>query len=192
MNALKKVVSKHSRRSSTSSDTAEEQPRPSRGSMDAGSPLKPASPRVQDTVPRLPSESLASHNHHHQQEQSSSATTALDGAQRDLGRLDLASDAQGLRRSHEHEHEHAEGGLGSKLSQAILDHKDTVQDHQTLAPVLHHRIHHHETEIVTRHREVEKHIHHVQHHVQVGHRFRFGGTASAAAERQRRGWLAER
>ncbi|KAG0667623.1 hypothetical protein C6P46_000160 [Rhodotorula mucilaginosa] len=46
------------------------------------------------------------------------------------------------------------------------DAKAATHDHQHLAPVVHERRHHHEVEEVERLREVDRHIHHVQHHVQ--------------------------
>ncbi|KAM0787788.1 hypothetical protein ACM66B_003842 [Microbotryomycetes sp. NB124-2] len=44
--------------------------------------------------------------------------------------------------------------------------KAAEHDHKHLAPVTHHKHQVHETEEVTRQRDVDRHVHHVQHHVQ--------------------------
>ncbi|ORY92896.1 hypothetical protein BCR35DRAFT_286283 [Leucosporidium creatinivorum] len=83
------------------------------------------------------------------------------------------------------------GGLAGRAEQAVEQHatppqhshqqpkefthldqqhaRDATHDHKHLAPVTHEKHHHHETEEVTRQREVDRHIHHVQHHVQPVH-----------------------
>ncbi|GAA5975540.1 hypothetical protein JCM10908_005196 [Rhodotorula pacifica] len=60
------------------------------------------------------------------------------------------------------QHQHAT--RDKVLSEA--DAKAATHDHQHLAPVVHEQRHHHEIEEVERVREVDRHIHHVQHHVQ--------------------------
>ncbi|GAA5824103.1 hypothetical protein JCM11251_001523 [Rhodosporidiobolus azoricus] len=75
-------------------------------------------------------------------------------------------------RAVEHIREHAEppahhhnqpqtDGLVSEREAAKATH-----DHQHLAPVTHETRHHHEVEEVERQREIDRHVHHVQHHVQ--------------------------
>ncbi|POY72622.1 hypothetical protein BMF94_4450 [Rhodotorula taiwanensis] len=61
-------------------------------------------------------------------------------------------------------HGHKHGTRDSTLTED--DAKAAVHDHQHLAPVVHERRHHHEVEEVERVREVDRHVHHVQHHVQ--------------------------
>lgn len=56
-------------------------------------------------------------------------------------------------------------GLGSSLNEDIS--KIASHDHKTLAPVIQETHHHHETEYVERVRNVEKHIHHVQHRMYI-------------------------
>ncbi|GAA5882018.1 hypothetical protein JCM3774_003246 [Rhodotorula dairenensis] len=61
-------------------------------------------------------------------------------------------------------HQHKHNNRDSILSET--DAKAATHDHQHLAPVVHERRHHHEVEEVERLREVDRHVHHVQHHVQ--------------------------
>ncbi|BGP16123.1 hypothetical protein JCM10213_007497 [Rhodosporidiobolus nylandii] len=44
--------------------------------------------------------------------------------------------------------------------------KQATHDHQHLAPVTHETRHHHEVEEVERQREIDRHVHHIQHHTQ--------------------------
>ncbi|GAA5836515.1 hypothetical protein JCM11251_007099 [Rhodosporidiobolus azoricus] len=73
----------------------------------------------------------------------------------------------------EHVHETAippkHGHHHSLSKDAILDEAEAKRaghDHQYLEPVVHERRHVHEVEEVERHRVVDRHVHHVQHHVQ--------------------------
>lgn len=79
---------------------------------------------------------------------------------------------RGVERGAEHLREHAqpprhhhnqpkEDGLLSEATAASAAH-----DHQHLAPVTHETRHRHEVEEVERQREVDRHVHHVQHHTQ--------------------------
>ncbi|GAA5879416.1 hypothetical protein JCM3774_005234 [Rhodotorula dairenensis] len=61
---------------------------------------------------------------------------------------------------HQHQH-HREDALLD-----VNDAKAATHDHQHLAPVTHERHQVHEVEEVERQREVDRHVHHVQHHVQ--------------------------
>ncbi|GAA6004700.1 uncharacterized protein JCM10292_002483 [Rhodotorula paludigena] len=61
-------------------------------------------------------------------------------------------------------HRHDQPKKDGLLSEA--DAKLATHDHQHLAPVTHEVHHHHEIEEVERQREVDRHVHHVQHHVQ--------------------------
>ncbi|BGP24552.1 hypothetical protein JCM10295v2_003470 [Rhodotorula toruloides] len=61
-------------------------------------------------------------------------------------------------------HKHHQPGRDTTLDER--DAKSATHDHQHLAPVTHERRHHHEVEEVERQREVDRHVHHVQHHVQ--------------------------
>ncbi|GAA5884580.1 hypothetical protein JCM6882_005305 [Rhodosporidiobolus microsporus] len=71
---------------------------------------------------------------------------------------------------HVHEHAHPPGHRHSQPAQdGILSEKDAKlasHDHQHLAPVTHETRHHHEIEEIERQREVDRHVHHVQHHTQ--------------------------
>ncbi|GAA6063898.1 hypothetical protein JCM10212_002430 [Sporobolomyces blumeae] len=80
--------------------------------------------------------------------------------------------------------EHQQAGVGEKIREAahppkhhhdqprqdgLLDERDAKaaqHDHQHLAPVTHETHQRHEIEEVERQREVDRHVHHVQHHVQ--------------------------
>ncbi|BGP07970.1 hypothetical protein JCM10049v2_003815 [Rhodotorula toruloides] len=61
-------------------------------------------------------------------------------------------------------HKHHQPGRDQALDEREA--KSATHDHQHLAPVTHERRHHHEVEEVERQREVDRHVHHVQHHVQ--------------------------
>ncbi|GAA5979856.1 hypothetical protein JCM11641_002721 [Rhodosporidiobolus odoratus] len=89
----------------------------------------------------------------------------------------LASSAAGTAVGGQTVHEHARppaagtgSGHGHKLAKdAILnveEAKRAEHDHQYLEAVVHERHHIHEVEEVERHRVVDRHVHHVQHHVQ--------------------------
>ncbi|GJN89307.1 hypothetical protein Rhopal_002287-T1 [Rhodotorula paludigena] len=71
-----------------------------------------------------------------------------------------------------HIHEHAEAPRhhhNQPHQDGLLDEagaKKATHDHQHLAPVTHETHHHHEVEEVERQREVDRHVHHVQHHTQ--------------------------
>ncbi|GAA5927442.1 hypothetical protein JCM10213_003471 [Rhodosporidiobolus nylandii] len=57
-------------------------------------------------------------------------------------------------------------GLSKEAVLSEEDAKRAEHDHQYLEPVVHERRHVHEVEEVERHRVVDRHVHHVQHHVQ--------------------------
>ncbi|PRQ73153.1 hypothetical protein AAT19DRAFT_15906 [Rhodotorula toruloides] len=61
-------------------------------------------------------------------------------------------------------HKHHQPGRDTVLGEAEA--KMATHDHQHLAPVTHETRHHHEVEEVERQREIDRHVHHVQHHVQ--------------------------
>ncbi|BGP14575.1 hypothetical protein JCM10213_001924 [Rhodosporidiobolus nylandii] len=69
-------------------------------------------------------------------------------------------------REHAHPpaHTHNQPKQDGILSEA--DAKLATHDHQHLAPVTHETRHHHEIEEIERQREVDRHVHHIQHHVQ--------------------------
>ncbi|GAA5899253.1 hypothetical protein JCM6882_009296 [Rhodosporidiobolus microsporus] len=77
-----------------------------------------------------------------------------------------------LERTAEHIREHAhppEHHHNQPKHDGLLDERGAKQashDHQHLAPVTHETRHHHEVEEVERQREVDRHVHHVQHHTQ--------------------------
>ncbi|KAK4049099.1 hypothetical protein OIO90_005569 [Microbotryomycetes sp. JL221] len=78
--------------------------------------------------------------------------------------------SQGADSEHYTQREHApEPAHQQPREHSIVD-KDTAQaaehDHKHLAPVTHHKHQVHETEEVTRQRDIDRHVHHVQHHVQ--------------------------
>lgn len=62
--------------------------------------------------------------------------------------------------NHQHQHPREDGLLD------VTDAKAATHDHHHLAPVTHERRQVHEVEEVERQREVDRHVHHVQHHVQ--------------------------
>ncbi|GAA5883539.1 hypothetical protein JCM16303_005475 [Sporobolomyces ruberrimus] len=69
-------------------------------------------------------------------------------------------------REHAHPpaHQHAQPKQDGLLNES--DAKAAVHDHQHLAPVTHETHQRHEVEEVERQREVDRHVHHVQHHTQ--------------------------
>ncbi|GAA5851157.1 hypothetical protein JCM8547_004150 [Rhodosporidiobolus lusitaniae] len=99
---------------------------------------------------------------------SSSTTGVADSSNHGAARTGTSGIEQAAENIHEHAHaphrhhnQPAEDGL---LSQS--DAKAATHDHQHLAPVTHETRHHHEVEEVERQREVDRHVHHVQHHTQ--------------------------
>ncbi|GAA5836045.1 hypothetical protein JCM9279_002175 [Rhodotorula babjevae] len=66
--------------------------------------------------------------------------------------------------AHPPAHKHAQPHGDAVLSEA--DAKAATHDHQHLAPVTHETRQLHEVEEIERRREVDRHVHHVQHHVQ--------------------------
>ncbi|GAA6033351.1 hypothetical protein JCM8097_006706 [Rhodosporidiobolus ruineniae] len=61
---------------------------------------------------------------------------------------------------------HRHHGLSKDAVLSVEDAKRAEHDHQYLEPVVHERHHIHEIEEVERHRVVDRHVHHTQHHVQ--------------------------
>ncbi|BGP38613.1 hypothetical protein JCM10450v2_002562 [Rhodotorula kratochvilovae] len=77
----------------------------------------------------------------------------------------VAEGAEHLREhAHPPAHKHHLPGRDAVLSEA--DAKQATHDHQHLAPVTHETRHTHEVEEIERQREIDRHVHHVQHHVQ--------------------------
>jgi hypothetical protein len=77
-----------------------------------------------------------------------------------------------VERGAEHLREHAhppEHHHNQPTRDGLLDERGAqkaTHDHQHLAPVTHETRHHHEVEEVERQREIDRHVHHVQHHIQ--------------------------
>ncbi|GAA5978812.1 hypothetical protein JCM21900_002372, partial [Sporobolomyces salmonicolor] len=76
-----------------------------------------------------------------------------------------SSPAAHLRESAAAPHRHHEMSEGDKVL-SPEDAKNAEHDHKYLEPVVHERRHIHTIEELERHRSVERHVHHVQHHVQ--------------------------
>lgn len=105
---------------------------------------------------------------------------------RDTGLTGSHNTSSGLAGSHNNTTSH--GGVAGRAEQALEQHaappahghkhstehthldeahaRDATHDHKHLTPVVHEKHQVHETEEVTRQREVDRHVHHVQHHVQ--------------------------
>ncbi|GAA5930185.1 hypothetical protein JCM1841_000487 [Sporobolomyces salmonicolor] len=76
-----------------------------------------------------------------------------------------SSPAAHLRETAAAPHRHHEMSEGDKVL-SPEDAKNAEHDHKYLEPVVHERRHIHTIEELERHRSVERHVHHVQHHVQ--------------------------
>ncbi|GAA5967245.1 hypothetical protein JCM11641_000487 [Rhodosporidiobolus odoratus] len=99
---------------------------------------------------------------------SSAATTSSPTTTATHGRGVEGKLAAGVEHIKEHAHppghrhnQPKQDGILSEVEAAKASH-----DHQHLAPVTHETRHHHEVEEIERQREVDRHVHHVQHHVQ--------------------------
>ncbi|GAA5944171.1 uncharacterized protein JCM15063_000167 [Sporobolomyces koalae] len=61
---------------------------------------------------------------------------------------------------------HAHPGREKDSVLSEEDAKNAAHDHKYLQPVIHEKIHHHHVEEIEYHRTVDRHVHHVQHHIQ--------------------------
>lgn len=186
MEKIKRIVSgNHSRRSSGSSDREKPTTSPRASQEQQRLPAAPSQqPQTSSNthtgaIPRS-TDGLYGQQQQLQQHRAGEERSVTEGVEN----LSLAG-------AHGHEHQGVKEGLGSKLAAEVVG--SAQQDHKTLQPVLREsphlsarpplmrlradlrlcsgideRIHHHETEVVTRVKEVDRHVHHVQHHVQVG------------------------
>ncbi|GAA5855559.1 hypothetical protein JCM8547_007890 [Rhodosporidiobolus lusitaniae] len=95
----------------------------------------------------------------------STGTTGATSTDSTTHKHGIAGAAEHLREhAHPPAHQHNQPTADKVLSEA--DAKLATHDHQHLAPVTHETRYHHEIEEVERQREVDRHVHHVQHHVQ--------------------------
>ncbi|GAA6011939.1 hypothetical protein JCM10207_003435 [Rhodosporidiobolus poonsookiae] len=97
-----------------------------------------------------------------------SASTTSPGPTSITGTTHGSGIERGVEHLKEHaappQHHHNQPTKDGLLNEA--DAKAATHNHQHLAPVTHETHHHHETEEIERQREVDRHVHHIQHHTQ--------------------------
>ncbi|GAA6002251.1 hypothetical protein JCM10207_003147 [Rhodosporidiobolus poonsookiae] len=148
MNKLKQVFSHDDNKSSTSNDETS-----TRSSTDATTPSHSS---AGDRSTAATDSSLTD---------KAAAATSPSTTETDTHGSKIAAGVEHLKEhAHPPEHRHTQPKQDGILSEA--DAKAAEHNHQHLAPVTHETHHHHEIEEVERQREVDRHVHHIQHHTQ--------------------------
>ncbi|GAA5935625.1 hypothetical protein JCM1841_007014 [Sporobolomyces salmonicolor] len=158
MNKLKNILS-HEENKSPSGHFTTTQDTSDGGRRSSSSETTPSSPSARDRTVTAPGTTTTP-----------SATAAGDRSPIDVAAPSTTSVEAGTAVTHIREHaqppahHHQQPKRDSLLSDE--DAKAATHDHKHLAPVTHETRQYHEVEEVERQREVDRHVHHVQHHVQ--------------------------
>ncbi|TNY22768.1 hypothetical protein DMC30DRAFT_116237 [Rhodotorula diobovata] len=170
MNKLKQVFSHDDNKETTEGRGAPYNTASSTGDAAQTPTHSSAGDRV-DLADDVPSRSHGTHGTHDSHNthntgltSGTAATTGATGTHQSTG----SKVAEGVEHLKEHAappaHRHHQPTKDAILSEA--DAKAATHDHQHLAPVTHETRQLHEVEEIERQREVDRHVHHVQHHVQ--------------------------